>query len=91
MNFMLIIYLISVLLGLLGEFFIYCQVRETVSKYYQKINKTPLLSRFANALKLLIQPLIPLYNIILFYSGFIYTEEMCISTLEKSKDYVKKE
>ena len=91
MKIMLIIYSISVLLGLLGEFFIYCQTMATIKKYYKKINKTPLLLSFASKLKLLILPLIPLYNILLFFAGITFTEEKCISIIEKSKDYVKKE
>ena len=91
MKIMLIIYSISVLLGLLGEFFIDCQVIATTKKYYKKINTPPLLLRLANTLKLLIMPLIPLYNILLFISGFTFTEEQCITSLEKSKNYVRKE
>ena len=91
MKIMLIIYSISVLLGLLGEFFIDCQVIEKTKKYYKKINTPPLLLRLANTLKLLIMPLIPLYNILLFISGFTFTEEQCITSLEKSKNYVRKE
>ena len=91
MKIVLIIYSISVLLGLLGEFFLYCQTMATTKKYYKKINKTPLLLSFASKLKLLILTLIPLYNILLFLGGITFTEEKCISIIEKSKDYVKKE
>lgn len=91
MKIMLIIYLISVVLGLLGEFFLHCIAKTTIKKYYKKINKTPLLLRFSGDLKLLIMPLIPLYNILLFIGGLTYTEEQCIATIEKSKDYVRKE
>lgn len=91
MKIMLIIYSISVLLGLLGEFFLYCQAKATIKKYYKKINKTPLLLSFASKLKLLILPLIPLYNILLFLGGVIFTEEQCIAIIEKSKDYIRKE
>ena len=91
MKIMLIIYSISVLLGLLGEFFLACQLTVTIKRYYKKINTPPLLVRLANRLKLLIMPLIPLYNILLFISGFIFTEEQCIASIEKSKIYVRKE
>lgn len=91
MKTMLIIYSISVVLGLLGNFFVCCQVTATIKKYYKKINTPPLLIRLTSELKLLIMPLIPLYNIILFLAGINYNEEQCISIIEKSKDYVRKE
>lgn len=91
MKILFIIYFITVLLGLLGEFFLYCQTMATIKKYYKKINKTSFLLSFSNKLKLLILPLIPLHNILLFLGGITCTEEQCISILEKSKDYVKKE
>jgi hypothetical protein len=92
MKILFAIYLITVLLGALGEFFVYAQIKNTVkNNNYSKVRKSSFLSRFTNALKLCIMTLIPLYNIILFIVGLTYTEEKCIENIEKTKMYIKKD
>lgn len=92
MKILFVIYLITVLLGALGEFFVFAQIKNTIkNNNYSKVRKSSFLSRFANALKLCIMALIPLYNIISFIVGLSYTEEKCIESIEKTKMYVKKD
>ena len=92
MKILFVIYLITVLLGVLGEFFVSAQIKDTIkNSNYVKARKSSFSVRFANTLKLCIMALIPLYNIILFIIGFTYTEEKCIESIEKTKMYVKKD
>ena len=91
MRTLFIIYLITVVLGALGEFFMYAQIKDTIKSHnYVQIRNIPFLLRIANVLKLCIMALLPLYNIILFIAGLIFTEEKCIESIEKAKTYVKK-
>lgn len=86
------IYLITVLLGASGEFFISAQIKDTIkNSNYVKVRNSSRLLGIASTLKLCIMTLIPLYNIILFIVGFTYTEEKCIESIEKTKMYVKKD
>jgi uncharacterized protein involved in response to NO len=92
MKILFIIYLITVALGALGEFFMSARIKETLKNgNYEKVRKSSFLIRFANILKLCVMALIPLYNIVLFFAGLTYTEEMCIKCIENSKAYVKKD
>lgn len=91
MKILFVIYLITVLLGALGEFFVSAQIKDTIKNgNYVKVRNSSLLLRIASILKLCVMALIPLYNIILFIVGLIYTEEKCIESIEKTKMYVKK-
>jgi hypothetical protein len=91
MKILFIIYLITVALGALGEFFMSVQIKDTIKNgNYVKVKNSSFSVRIANTLKLCILTLIPLYNIILFIAGLVYTEEMCIASIEKEKVYVKK-
>lgn len=91
MKILFVIYLITVLLGALGEFFVSAQIKDTIKNgNYVKVRNSSLLLRIASTLKLCVMTLIPLYNIILFIVGLTYTEEKCIESIEKTKMYVKK-
>ena len=92
MKILFVIYLITVVLGALGEFFISTQLKNTIkNSNYVKVENSSHLLGVASILKLCIMTLIPLYNIILFIVGFNYTEEKCIKSIEETKMYVKKE
>ena len=92
MKILFVIYLITVLLGALGEFFISAQIKDTIkNSNYVKVRNSSRLLGITSTLKLCIMTLIPLYNIILFIAGFTYTEEKCIESIEKTKMYVKKD
>ena len=91
MKILFVIYLITVLLGALGEFFVSAQIKDTIKNgNYVKVRNSSLLLKIASILKLCIMALIPLYNIILFIAGLIYTKEKSIESIEKTKMYVKK-
>lgn len=92
MKILFAIYLITVLLGALGEFFVSAQIKDTIkNNNYVKVKNSTYLLRMVNILKLFIMTLIPFYNIILFVVGLTYTEEKCIESIEKTKIYVKKD
>ena len=91
MKILFVIYLITVLLGALGEFFVSAQIKDTIKNgNYVKVRNSSLLLKIASILKLCIMALIPLYNIILFIAGLIYTKEKSIESIETTKMYVKK-
>lgn len=91
MKILFVIYLITVLLGALGEFFVSAQIKDTIKNgNYVKVKNNSRLLRIAAILKLCVMALIPLYNIILFIIGLAYTEEDCIESIEKTEMYVKK-
>ena len=91
MKILFAIYLITVLLGALGEFFMSAQIKDTIkNSKYVRVKNISYLLKITNILKLFIMTLIPLYNIILFIVGLNYTEEECVKNIEKSKMYVKK-
>ena len=91
MKILFVIYLITVLLGALGEFFVSVQIKDTIKNgNYIKVRNSSLLLKIASILKLCIMALIPLYNIILFIAGLIYTKEKSIESIEKTKMYIKK-
>ena len=91
MKILFVIYLITVLLGALGEFFVSAQIKDTIKNgNYVKVRNSSLLLKIASILKLCIMALIPLYNIILFIAGLIYTKEKSIESIEKTKMYIKK-
>lgn len=92
MKILFVIYLITALLGILGEFFIYAQIKDTIKNgNYVKVKNSSRLLRVTSVLKLCVMTLIPLYNIVLFVAGLTYTEEMCIKSIEKTKMYIKKD
>lgn len=92
MKILFAIYLITVLLGALGEFFVSAQIKNTIkNNNYVKVKNSTYLLRMVNILKLFIMTLIPFYNIILFIIGLTYTEEKCLEGIEKTKLYIKKD
>lgn len=89
MKILFAIYLITVLLGALGEFFMSAQIKDTIkNSNYVRVKNTSCLRRIANILKLSAMTLIPFYNIILFITGLAFPKEKCIESIEK-QIYVK--